>query len=81
MSTIRFHLGTYQTPEEAVEAYDRATAAAFRGEYRTQLSTRVHREWTTTGYNGILELNNKFHAVTTIGRETMTIGIYETKME
>ena len=84
-------LGTFDTPKEAAEAYDRAAIQAGRPTSKLNFLDQVPKNYkpkkkklasnNTTGFRGVCKKGNRFEAQITISGKPQTIGTFGTAKE
>ena len=84
-------IGTFDTPKEAAQAYDRAAIQAGRPTSKLNFLDQVPKNYkpkkkklssgNTTGFTGVYRRGNRFQAQITIGGKKQNIGVFGTAKE
>ena len=84
-------LGTFDTPKEAAQAYDRVAIQAGRPTSKLNFLDQVPKNYkpkkkklrstNTTGFTGVVKEGNRFKAYITIGGKRQYIGMFGTAKE
>ena len=84
-------IGTFETPKEAAQAYDRAAIQAGRPTFKLNFLDQVPKNYkpkrkkpysnNTTGFRNVVKTGKKFQARITISGETQRLGLFNTAKE
>jgi len=87
----RHDLGSFDTPKEAAQAYDRAAIQAGHPTSKLNFLDQVPKKYkpkkkklssgNTTGYRGVIKRGDRFQAQITIGSKSQNIGMFGTAKE